>query len=37
MLVLVDENSQKEFLRTLPGQWHKVGEGGCWAVWARKA
>lgn len=37
MLVLVDENSQKKFLRTLPGQWHKVGEGGRWAVWARKA
>lgn len=36
MLVLVDGSSQREFLRTLPGQWHKVGEGGRWAVWARK-
>ncbi len=37
MLVLVDDSSQKDFLQTLPGQWHKVGEGGRWAVWARKA
>lgn len=37
MLVLVDGSSQKEFLQTLPGHWHKVGEGGRWAVWARKA
>lgn len=37
MLVLVDGSSQKEFLRTLPGHWHKVGEGGRWSLWARKA